>query len=190
MGKITGSKQNPAVKVLAIEEAKVTAHEDCLFIEGYANTKNHADRYGDVPGVYLAKRNYVYDFSEFKDNPVLLIDHVNKVDHIAGSIVAIFEDAKGLYFKAGFSKSDYPLIKHARDIYSEGHAKAISIAGCFHYENPENPNQLTLAQIYEISLVAVPADPKALAGTGGNNNEAKKAIKDEIDNLIHKINKK
>ena len=132
-------------------------------MEGYANTKNQADRYGDVPSVYKAKRDYVYDLKEYLKNPVLLIDHVNSIDHIAGSMTEIREDERGLYFKAKFSGSDYPVVQHARRIYTEGHAKGISIAGRFHYENPDAPNQLTLAEIYEISLVAVPADPDALA---------------------------
>ncbi|MFA5162097.1 MAG: phage major capsid protein [Elusimicrobiales bacterium] len=150
-------------KILPIEGGKIIQENGSVFLEGYANTKNQADRYGDIPTVYKAKRDYVYDLKEYLKNPVLLVDHVNAVDHIAGSMAEIREDAKGLYFKAKFSSSDYPVVEHARRIYTEGHAKGISIAGRFHYENPDAPHQLTLAEIYEISLVAVPADPDALA---------------------------
>jgi len=150
-------------KILPIEGGKITQENGAVFLEGYANTKNQADRYGDIPAVYKTKRDYVYDLKEYLKNPVLLVDHVNAVDHVAGSMTEIREDGKGLYFKAKFSASDYPVVEHARRIYTEGHAKGISIAGRFHYENPDAPNQLTLAEIYEISLVAVPADPDALA---------------------------
>jgi len=150
-------------KILPIDGRKITQENGVMFLEGYANTKNQADRYGDVPSVYKAKRDYVYDLKEYLKNPVLLIDHVNSIDHVAGSMAEIREDERGLYFKAKFSSSDYPVVEHARKIYTEGHAKGISIAGRFHYENPDAPNQLTLAEIYEISLVAVPADPDALA---------------------------
>ena len=150
-------------KILPIEGGKITQKNGAVYLEGYANTKNQADRYGDIPTVYRAKRDYVYDLKEYLKNPVLLVDHVNAVDHIAGSMSEIREDNHGLYFKAKFSASDYPVVEHARRIYTEGHAKGISIAGRFHYENPDAPNQLTLAEIYEISLVAVPADPDALA---------------------------
>ena len=68
-----------------------------------------------------------------------------------------------MYFKALFSASNHPTIAHARQLYKEGHAKGISIAGRFHYEVPSDPNLLTLAEIYEISLVAIPADPRSLA---------------------------
>jgi len=150
-------------KILPIEGGKITQENGAVYLEGYANTKGQADRYGDIPAVYKAKRDYVYDLKEYLKNPVLLVDHVNAIDHVAGSMSEIREDARGLYFKAKFSTSDYPVVEHARKIYTEGHAKGISIAGKFHYENPDAPNQLTLAEIYEISLVAVPADPDALA---------------------------
>jgi len=151
------------IKILPIEGGKITQENGAVFLEGYANTKNQPDRYGDVPTVFKAKRDYVYDLKEYLKNPVLLVDHVNAIDHVAGSMADIREDAKGLYFKAKFSTSDNPIVEHARKIYTEGHAKGISIAGKFYYENPDAPNQLTLAEIYEISLVAVPADPDALA---------------------------
>jgi|GEM_PF-668835 len=150
-------------KILPIEGGKITQENGAVYLEGYANTKGQADRYGDIPTVYKSKRDYVYDLKEYLKNPVLLVDHVNAIDHVAGSMAEIREDARGLYFKAKFSASDYPVVEHARRIYTEGHAKGISIAGKFHYENPDAPNQLTLAEIYEISLVAVPADPDALA---------------------------
>jgi len=150
-------------KILPIEGGKIVQENGAVYLEGYANTKGQADRYGDIPAVYKGKRDYVYDLKEYLKNPVLLVDHVNAIDHVAGSMSEIREDTRGLYFKARFSTSDYPVVEHARKIYTEGHAKGISIAGKFHYENPDAPNQLTLAEIYEISLVAVPADPDALA---------------------------
>ena len=86
---IKGSPEKPAFKILALKEAQIKQQDEFLFIEGYANTKNIADRYGDIPSVYPQKRDYVYDLTEFKQNPVLLIDHVNKLDHLAGSVVEI-----------------------------------------------------------------------------------------------------
>jgi HK97 family phage prohead protease len=143
-------------------DCKISKGRDGMcYLCGYANTKGVADRYGDVPAAY--NRAFVYDLDEYKKNPVLLIDHVNKIDHVAGSMVDIHEDERGLYFKAGLSDSEYPTVAHARKVYTEGHARGISIAGQFLFENPDKPEQLTLAKIYEISLVAVPADPNALA---------------------------
>lgn len=167
--KIKGNIKNPAFKIASLEQSSVKEENGLIFIEGYANTKNSADRYGDIPSVLIGKRDFVYELSEFKKNPVLLIDHVNRLDHLAGSVTEIFENKKGLYFKALFSSSSHPTVAHARKLYQEGHAKGISIAGRFHYEDPSAPNKLTLAEIYEISLVAIPADPNSLAALSPEN---------------------
>ncbi len=161
--RICGTPERPAVKIVPIGSPKVFTEGGKVYLQGYANTKGHADRYGDVPAVFQEKRGHVYGFSQFSKNPVLLIDHVNRVDHIAGSVTELKEDDKGLFFRAEFADSDLPTVSHARKIYAQGHARGISIAGRFHYENPQNQRQLTLAEIFEISLVAVPADPDALA---------------------------
>jgi len=160
--KTKGTLAAPALKILPLTQSCIKQQGNLTFIEGYANTKNKPDRYGDIPSVFRQKRNYVYELTEFKKNPVLLIDHVNRIDHLAGSVTEIYEDAQGLYFKALFSASAHPTVAHARQIYTEGHAKGISIAGRFHYEDSSNPQNLTLAEIFEISLVAVPADPDSL----------------------------
>ena len=76
---IKGTKKNPAVKILPIESPQISEKDGLTIIEGYANTKNFADRYGDIPTVYKKKRSFVYKLDEFKKNPVLLIDHVNRV---------------------------------------------------------------------------------------------------------------
>ena len=191
--KICGTLKAPALKILPLQEATVKQENGLVYIEGYANTKNLADRYGDIPTVLKSKRNFVYELTEFKKNPVLLIDHVNQLDHLAGSITEIFEDEKGLYFKALFSASSHPTIAHARQLYKEGHAKGISIAGRFHYEVASNPSLLTLAEIYEISLVAIPADPRSLAAPAktaedDEEQERKKQEKSNRQNLEKEIN--
>ncbi len=202
--KIKGSINNPAFKIAALRQGAVKEENGLIFIEGYANTKNSADRYGDIPAPLTSKRDYVYELTQFKKNPVLLIDHVNRLDHLAGSVTEIYEDEKGLYFKAVFSASLHPTVAHARKLYQEGHAKGISIAGRFHYEDPQHPNLLTLAEIYEISLVAVPADPNSLAEISGqdtseteeddsapeqSNRQRTALVKEEISAWIEELKK-
>lgn len=185
--KIKGSLSAPALKILQLKNTEIKEDNGLVFIEGYANTKNSADRYGDIPTILKNKRNYVYDISQFKQNPVLLIDHINQLDHLAGSITEIFEDDKGLYFKALFSASNHPTIAHARQLYKEGHAKGISIAGRFHYEVEDKPNLLTLAEIYEISLVAIPADPRSLVNVSKeieNTPKNEPLNRDEVEKEI------
>ena len=187
--KICGTLKTPALKILPLQEASVKQENGLVYIEGYANTKNMADRYGDIPTVLKTKRNFVYELTEFKKNPVLLIDHVNQLDHLAGSVTEIFEDEKGLYFKALFSASNHPTVAHARQLYKEGHAKGISIAGRFHYEVPSNPNLLTLAEIYEISLVAIPADPRSLAAPAKPANTDEEQRKEQEKSNRAKLEK-
>ncbi len=201
-GRSSGTRAKPAVKIVPIYRQRIYEEGDHVVIEGYANTKNRPDRYGDVPAVYPALRSYVYDCSEFLKNPVLLIDHVNSVDHVAGSVTELKEDETGLFFRAVFSASGYPVVAHARQVYQEGHARGISMAGQFHFENVQDPSQLTLAEIYEISLVAVPADPnalaeamkKALASFTDDSNEKKPArllrAKQAIDRCISDLRRK
>ena len=187
--KICGTLKAPALKILPLQNASVKQENGLVYIEGYANTKNLADRYGDIPTVLKTKRNFVYELSEFKKNPVLLIDHVNQLDHLAGSVTEIFEDEKGLYFKALFSASNHPTIAHARQLYKEGHAKGISIAGRFHYEVPSNPSLLTLAEIYEISLVAIPADPRSLAAPSKQEDDEEEQRKKQEKSNRQKLEK-
>lgn len=195
--KIKGSHKTPALKIIPLQNTEIKQENGLIFIEGYANTKNKKDRYGDIPTVLTSKRNFVYELTEFKKNPVLLIDHVNRLDHLAGSVTEIFEDEKGLYFKALFSASNHPTVAHARQIYKEGHAKGISIAGRFHYEVNSNPNLLTLAEIYEISLVAIPADPNGLVHAEeskeptktGPNPAERKLVEEEINAWLMELKK-
>jgi hypothetical protein len=54
--------------------------------------------------------------------------------------------------------------------------KTVSIGGIWLYEDAQNPTHLTLAKIYEISLVAIPADPFAtFEQVKGEPKEAPKA---------------
>lgn len=147
-------------KLVDIADFKAVEREDgTLEISGYANTKHIADRYGDIPTEY--NRSYVYDINEFLKNPIMLLNHDADIKNVAGSFVEIKEDDKGLFVRGIFTKSDLPIMEHARTLIREGHLKTFSIGGIWLYEDLENPAHLTLAKIYEISIVAIPADPNA-----------------------------
>ena len=79
-----------------------------------------------------------------------------------------------------------------------GYTKRVDLDMTFRFDNQindvatkfitQNPNQLTLAQIYEISLVAIPADPRSLANpTEEKTNHA--ALKQEIDAWLKELNR-
>jgi len=161
-----------ATKLLPIQFFKATTREDgSVMISGYANTKGHPDRYGDIPTVFPALRNYVYELTDYLKNPIWLLDHTNSVSSIVGSSDPdlggfIREDERGLGFAMVFTKSNFGPIAHARTVYLEGIGRAISISGRWHFEDKDNPDHLTFAEIYENSLVAVGADPDALTSKG------------------------
>ncbi len=181
--RIKGSKEKPAFKQVLIEGIKISEDNGILSIAGYANTKGHPDRYGDVPSVFPAKRNYVYELANYRKNPVLLLDHNHNSDHLAGQMADIREDDIGLFFKAHLIDSPLPAMLHARAAIKAGALRGVSIAGTFYYENSDMPNQLTLADIYEISLVTVPADPDALAGPVSKNANSQSKTREIIEEL-------
>ena len=142
-------------------EVKAVENDGVVRISGYANNKYISDRYGDIPNPF--NREYVYELTEFKKNPILLLNHSANIGSIAGKVTEIREDVKGLYFEAEFTKSEHIAeILHAKQLVQEGILKTVSIGGIWHYEDEHNRDHLTLAEIMEISLVAVPADPNAL----------------------------
>ena len=146
-------------KCFELSDFKAIDDNGLVKISGYANNKNIADRYGDIPTPY--GRSYVYELEEYRRNPVLLLDHEAEIKKLCGTVTEIREDEKGLYFEAVLSNSDLPEVKHARTLIQEGMLKTVSIGGMWLYEDFENLDHLTLAKIFEISLVAIPADTYA-----------------------------
>lgn len=152
-------KQFKGNKEFTISEFKATQQDGKIIISGYANTKGVADRYGDIPTAF--GRSYVYDLQEYLRNPIILLDHDAEVKNIAGKCTEIREDEKGLFFQAEITESPLPVMEHVRFLIREDILKTVSIGGMWLYEDLENPNHLTLAKIFEISLVAIPADTYA-----------------------------
>lgn len=146
-------------KCFELSDFKAVEENGLVKISGYANNKNIADRYGDIPTPF--GRSYVYELEEYRRNPVLLLDHEAEIKKLCGTVTEIHEDERGLYFEAVLSNSDLPEVKHARTLIQEGMLKTVSIGGMWLYEDLENPAHLTLAKIFEISLVAIPADTYA-----------------------------
>lgn len=178
-------KKYEGQKEFVLTDFKEVETDGVLRISGYANNKHIADRYGDIPTEY--NRPYVYELEEYRRNPVLLMDHDHDVSHMVGSVTNIFEDEKGLYFEAEISNSDLPIIKHARQLIKEGHLKTVSIGGVWLYEDLQNPSHLTLAKIFEISLVAVPADTYAVFAPKTPAEPAKTAPRMDLRGAFGKL---
>ena len=154
-------------KESVLEDYKMFTDDGATYITGYANTKGVVDSYGDIatslngaPVYNLTKR--------FQYNPVALVDHGRSVGNIFGVFIlghgATFEDEKGLHVKLRLMDDPQTEIsKHAVYAYKAGFARAFSIGGEWKYDDQNNKNNLTSAIIYEISGVAIGAEPMALS---------------------------
>lgn len=129
------------------------------------------DRDGEMvmPGAF--KRT----LSEFRKNPVMLIDHVNSVKNIVGSYDRIREAEDGLQVNGILSNS--PDVRGVRFLVAEKHLKGFSIGGLMKF-NAANYREIEEVKLFEISLVAVPANPRTLfQGRSLDLDTAKKAFK-------------
>lgn len=153
-------------KVCEIIDMKVVEEDKKHYMTGYANTKNHADSYGDIPTNYNDEDVYVLE--RMNSNPVCFVDHRSSATNIAGNFVELREDDKGLFFKLLFRQlSDIynPALKDAVASYITGFGRALSIGGSWLFGDPKNPNHLTKAILSEISLVGIGSDMDALSST-------------------------
>jgi HK97 family phage prohead protease len=146
-------------KGVAVKDDKtgqVVDYQDVTFA-GYASTWAHitpSDRQGDNVQVG-AFRSTIRDFMA---NPVMLIDHRMSVENIAGHYTIVREDDRGLFVQGQVSNS--PHMKHARFALMEKSLRTLSIGGIWVYE-PDG-RTISKAYLFEISLVAVPANPDAI----------------------------
>ena len=125
--------------------------------EGFASTfasVTAADRQGDN----IVEGAFTRTIAKFMENPVMLIDHENSVHQIAGSYEKLSQTSSGLAVRGRVS--DAPRLKDVRFLLAEGHLRALSIGGMFRYD--VDGRTILEIELFEISLVAVPANPDAL----------------------------
>ena len=146
------------MKGVAIKDQsnRIVDYSDVM-IAGYGSTFGHVtakDRDGDTVMVGA----FTETIREFKRNPVMLIDHKNSVENIAGSYTEVMQDDIGLRVIGKVSNA--PELRTVRFLIMEGHLKTLSMGGVFLY----GPDGHTIEKVYlfEISLVAIPANPDAL----------------------------
>jgi len=155
-------------KTIPITDMKIIDDKENgkFYITGYANNKNQPDSYGDIPTSFENKPVYILD--RMNKNPVAFVDHRSSASNIAGNFVELKEDEKGLFFKLLLRPLDEihnPLTKDAVSAFMTGFGRAFSIGGEWFFEDHDNPNNLTKAFIYEISLVGIGSDADALGDT-------------------------
>jgi len=136
------------------EEGSVIDYLD-VTIEGYLSTFGNVDRDGDV----VDKAAFSSSIASFKRNPVLLIDHVNSVGHLAGGFTKIGTDDKGLNIQAKLSNA--PELRRERFLVAEGYLKTLSMGGFFFFDD-EDYKLIKEVDLFEGSLTPVPANPEAI----------------------------
>jgi HK97 family phage prohead protease len=134
----------------------------------YLNVKvaGHASTFGtptdrDRGGDYVLPGAFDDTLKDFRQNPVMLINHDNMVQAIAGSWTKLVIDSKGLGVVGDITNA--PGMRDTRFKLIEGHLKGLSIGGIWNYTS--DGFGIEEAELFEISLVAVPMNPKTLAQT-------------------------
>ena len=137
---------------------------DSLYTFGaYANNKNREDRGGDIPTNFNGKQ--VYNLDNFKLNPILLTDHDYRASSVLGNVVNAKEDDRGLRISSVLKPLELmscPRLKEVCTGVIYGFIRTLSIGGIFLHEDERNPNHVTKAYIFEISVVSIPMDAFAL----------------------------
>lgn len=142
-------------------------------IEGYLSTfgdGTDADRQGEyvMPGAFAETlKNFM------GRNPVMLRDHFNNTGALVGKFTSAVEDNKGLRIVGLLSNA--PDVASIRFKVAEGVLKAMSIGGIFHYA--EDRRGIFKVDLFEGSLVPIPANPKCIVQARGLTDAEERCIK-------------
>ena len=153
------------------------------FVEGYASTfDREPDSYGDV----VAKGAFARTLKEWGENehPIPLLYGHSTDDPMKniGQVLEAYEDERGLFVKAEFD-ADNPTAQYVRKLVQEGRlyqfsfAYAVRSQGVVELENGTQANELRDLDLFEVSLVQIPANQHAVV-TGvksGRRNSRKDA---------------
>lgn len=166
--KAEGAKRFVTIKN---DAGRIVDYQD-IVIEGYLSTfasVTPSDRDGDV----VEAGAFTDTIPEFMTNAVLLVDHINMVEYLAGNFTSVKEDRNGLRIKAEVTNS--PDMIAARFKIAEGYLKALSMGGIFYYK--EDRRTIFKVKLWEGSLVTIPANQDALFTTRSLNDQEKKFLK-------------
>ena len=103
-----------------------------------------------------------WDYSNFMKNPVIIANHVYKIENIVGKATDIYVKDNQLIIEWIFSEAN-PLGKLLADLYDEGMVKTVSVWFIPKGRDDGNKRIITSAELLELSFVAVPCNPNALS---------------------------
>ena len=151
-----GAKQFTEVKD---KDGNVTDFRD-VKLKGYLSTWQHVTP-SDRDGEYVVRGAFTETIPKFMKNPVLLAGHYNSPDHAVGVFTKVVEDDQGLYVEAELSNA--PGVADYRFKVAEGVIRTLSMGGRFH--RSDDGRGIVKVDLYEGSLVAIPANPDAVFTT-------------------------
>ena len=145
---------------------------DNLFTTVFSDAKE--DRHGDI-----VKQNF--ELKSFKKNPVLLDSHNNmSIESVIGKVKNIKVQDNKLQGDIVFAKDENPRAEVAFKLVNGGFVNTTSI-GFIPIEFDEKTGDIVKSELLEISLVGVPANPRALIEKLYESDNAQDA-KDKEDN--------
>lgn len=127
---------------------------------GYANTFNHLDRAGDItmPGAFTKSLN---EHISKNTRPLMLMHHDHK--RPVGVWEKLVEDTKGLYVEGRLTKD----VRDADEAYALLKDQALNSMSIGYkvideeYDRQKDANLLKEVQLFEISLVSIPANEQS-----------------------------
>jgi hypothetical protein len=137
-------------------------------IKGFLSTFKNVDRDGDIV-MEGAFDKAVAQLNKSGGTLPLLFDHINMTTSQAGAFESLKITAKGLLFKAFISET--PNTIHQLTLIKNGQLKTTSMGGIFKFaQNTDNSLRkndkgqffIETVDLFEGSIVAIPANPKAL----------------------------
>lgn len=161
-----------AKKLEAVTKDGVVIDYRNVQLRGYLSTfkeTTEADRQGD----YVDPGAFTDTLKRFAANPVLLQDHRNQVDSLAGVFTEFKEDRRGLYVEAMLSNA--PGLLNTRFKVAEGFLRTLSMGGLFHYK--EDGRGIFKVDLWEGSLIPIPANPDARFQVRALNDVEKHYVK-------------
>lgn len=103
-----------------------------------------------------------WDTENFMKNPVIIANHIYKIENIVGKATKIYVKDKKLIVEGVFSKTN-PLAKILSDLYDEWMVKTVSVGFVPIQRQEDNRKVIVKQELLELSFVAVPCNPEALS---------------------------